>query len=275
MTMDSDWIVFAAYGYAAFLGAALGSFYFALATRISYYFYSPHRKKILGRANRFRAVLFQPSFCMECGTPVKRLYLVPVLGFFFARGRCASCKTSISLWHLLVEVYCMLLLPWLLFQGSGWPLAIVCTLCAGHIIIAMVTDLRHFLLDHENTAVLIILAALKIFLEPEPALPSVLTAVCVLLFFAAAYGIYHWIGRAGLGAGDILFAAAVGGITGFPDSLPVFAAAGALAIVYSWQRMKEGAHEKRDPGPAPFGACLGAAVLLWMILRPVILTLEI
>jgi len=273
--MDSDWMIAAAYGYAAFLGAALGSFYFALATRVSYYFYSKNRKKLPGRANRFRAILFQPSFCMECGSPIKRLHLIPVLGFFLARGRCAHCKKPITAWHVLAEVYCMLLLPWLLFQGTGWPFAIVCTLFAGHIIISMLTDLRHFVLDHENTAVLLILAAAKVFLDSEPAAPSVLTALFVLLFFGSAYAVYQWLGRAGLGAGDILFSTAVGGITGFPDSLPVFGAAGAFAILYSIRRRRESASEAREPAPAPFGACLGAAVLLWLLLKPVILSLEI
>ncbi len=264
MNFDAHtWTVIAAYTYAAFLGASLGSFYFALATRVSYYFYSPQRKRILGRLNRFRAILFQPSFCMSCGAPIRRWHLIPVAGYFLARGRCASCKEAISATHLLAEFYCMLLLPVLLFMGASWPLAITSTLFAGHLMVSMVTDARHFLLDHENTFVLIALASLKVFLDDEPALGHALTGAGVLLFFGAAYLLYRRLGRAGLGAGDILYSAAVGSMTGFPECLPVFGAAGLVAALYSWI-------QSRGSAPAPFGACLGAAALAWLLLRPLL-----
>ncbi len=264
MNLDAQaWTAIAAYTYAAFLGASLGSFYFALATRVSYFFYSPARKKILGRANRFRAILFQPSFCMECGAPIRRLHLIPIAGYFIARGRCAACKKPVSAAHLLAEVYCMLLLPLLLFTGTGWPLAVASTLFAGHLMISMLTDTRHFLLDHENTIVLLALAALKVFQDDAPALNFALTGVGVLIFFGGAYLFYQWLGRAGLGAGDILFSAAVGTMTGFPDCIVVFGCAALLAVIFSWV-------QSRGAGPAPFGACLGAATLAWLLIHPVV-----
>lgn len=265
--MNPDyWVLVAAYTYAAFLGASLGSFYFALATRISYFFYSKERKKIQGRADRFRAVLFRPSFCMSCGAPIRRLHLIPIAGYFLARRRCARCQTPVSASHLLAELYFMLLLPVLLFAGASWPLAITGTLFAGHLVISMVTDARHFLLDHENTFVLLALASLHVFLSDLPALEHAMTGALVLLFFGAAYLFYKHLGRPGLGAGDILFSAAVGLITGFPACLPVFGAAGLLAAVFSWI-------QSRGASPAPFGACLAAATLVWLLAAPLVKSL--
>lgn len=255
-----DWPELLAWIYAGFIGACLGSFYYAVATRVSWFFYSPHRKEITGRANRFKALLFRPSFCMSCRTPIKRLYLIPIAGYFISGGRCKACGEKFSPAHAASELGFAALMFWLLYSGSSWPQALVQVLFCGHLLIAFVTDSRHFLLDHENTGVLIALAAVHVALEPEPVLPALLSAGAVTLFFAGAYVTYRLLKRSGLGAGDILFSGAAALYAGFPGCLPVFGCAGALAAAYSL----------KEKGPAPFGACLAAALGLWTILFPVL-----
>ncbi len=73
-----------------FVGACLGSFLNVVIIRI------PQEKSIL----------FPRSHCPTCKKNIPWYYLIPVLGYFFSRGFCFSCKTKISLEYPLVEFLC-------------------------------------------------------------------------------------------------------------------------------------------------------------------------
>lgn len=38
---------------------------------------------------------FERSHCMYCGRPIAPLYLIPIIGYFFSRGRCHVCQKPI------------------------------------------------------------------------------------------------------------------------------------------------------------------------------------
>lgn len=48
--------------------------------------------------------IFKKSHCNECGETIPRIYLIPIFGYFFARGRC-SCGFSIPIRYLVVEIF--------------------------------------------------------------------------------------------------------------------------------------------------------------------------
>jgi hypothetical protein len=68
-------------------GTAIGSFLNVLILRL------PEGQSILGR-----------SHCTKCGRVLGFWDLVPVLSFAFLGGKCAGCKTSISLRYPVIEL---------------------------------------------------------------------------------------------------------------------------------------------------------------------------
>lgn len=70
-----------------YLGAMLGSFYDLLGYRIM-----GHHK------------LIASSTCDKCGKEIKWIYLVPIFGYIFSRGRCRHCKKTINPAHPIIEV---------------------------------------------------------------------------------------------------------------------------------------------------------------------------
>lgn len=72
---------------AGVLGAAIGSFL----------------NVVIYRVPRHESLLFPPSHCPSCDTPIKARHNVPVVAWLVLRGRCAACRAPISARYPLVE----------------------------------------------------------------------------------------------------------------------------------------------------------------------------
>lgn len=75
------------------LGCILGSFANVLIYRIP--------KRI--------SIIFPNSFCPSCKTPIKYYDNIPIISYFLLKGRCRTCKNSISISYPLIEFFCGLL----------------------------------------------------------------------------------------------------------------------------------------------------------------------
>ena len=78
---------------AAVLGACVGSFVNVVAWRVP----------------RHESVVFPPSHCPSCSTPLGALELVPIVSWVVLRGRCRHCGARISARYPLVELSVALL----------------------------------------------------------------------------------------------------------------------------------------------------------------------
>ena len=70
-----------------FVGACIGSFLNVVAYRMP----------------RGMSVVWKPSHCPRCGSPIRARDNVPVLGWLVLRGKCRDCGESISPRYLIVE----------------------------------------------------------------------------------------------------------------------------------------------------------------------------
>jgi leader peptidase (prepilin peptidase)/N-methyltransferase len=77
----------------ALLGLAIGSFL----------------NVVIYRVPRSESLVSPASHCPSCGTPIRARHNVPLFGWLFLRGRCASCRARISVRYPLVELGCALL----------------------------------------------------------------------------------------------------------------------------------------------------------------------
>lgn len=74
-----------------YFGAIMGSFFYALSLRLS-------------SDNFSLNALFGRSHCPSCKKTIPALFLIPLFGYIFSKGRCAYCNVAISPTYPLMEI---------------------------------------------------------------------------------------------------------------------------------------------------------------------------
>ena len=78
---------------------------------------------IILRIPKEQSIVFPSSHCFNCGKNLKPWHNIPLLSWIFLRGKCAFCKSEISLQYPLVELLSALLFFTLSIKyGSSLPL---------------------------------------------------------------------------------------------------------------------------------------------------------
>ena len=151
--------------------------------------------------------------CAQCGEPLSRLELLPVLGYFIRRGRCRTCGAVVSVRVPAVEVAAVVAFGVLSWQlGPGVRLAIG-TLYACLFVLIFVIDLERHLVLNKVIYPAILAAPFLAWgwgLDPRHALIGGVAAFGALLLVAIVY-------PAGMGLGDVKLGAFVGLIAAWPD----------------------------------------------------------
>jgi leader peptidase (prepilin peptidase)/N-methyltransferase len=212
------------------------------------------------------------SACPLCKTPIAAWQNIPVVSWLMLRGRCASCKTKISVRYPVVELATGLLSAWVAWHfGFGAPAA--CGLLVTWALIALTgIDIDHQLLPDGITLPLMwagLVAAVVI--GPIAGSPIPVSAHDAIIGAAAGY-ISLWLvfhgfrlvtGKEGMGFGDFKLFAALGAWLGWkllPLVILLSAATGAvLGILMIVLRGRD------RSAPMPFGPYLAAAGWLAMM----------
>lgn len=253
-------------GLAFVIGISLGSFFTALASRILYYYYGPGRKLkgwIIPRflSIRWLEILSKPSHCMHCKQQIHGIDLWPLVGFLYNKGRCRKCGTSIGWFTLAGEIYPALLLPFLIWMQTPWPLALLWVLFCGLLYISIATDTNFYLLDHENAIALGLVALGAVWWEHNLQWTylreHIYTCIFVLVLFLLLYLLS---GRRGLGFADIILATIITFSLGMIGSLIAIQVASLFAIVYIYAILRD----RNAPAPLGTGLALG-----WMVALPI------
>lgn len=188
----------------ALLGLVIGSFLNVVISRVP-----------------VQASLSHPgSHCPQCGHGVRKRHNVPLVGWLVLRGRCADCKSSISVRYPLVELMTALLfvavtlrigdlqqlavLPAVLyFTAAGISLAVI-DLDVGRLPNAIVYP------SYPVLAVLLGIAALG----QQDGTALLRAGVGAALLFGIYFAMAAFF-PAGMGAGDVKLAGLVGGVLAF------------------------------------------------------------
>jgi leader peptidase (prepilin peptidase)/N-methyltransferase len=222
---------------------------------------------------RARFTLSTPrSACPSCKAPIKAWQNIPVLSWLLLRGRCASCKTKISVRYPLVELTTGLLSAWVAWHfGFGAPAA--CGLVVTWALIALTgIDIDHQLLPDGITLPLMwagLIAAIIVGPVAGTSIPvsapdSIIGAVSGYVSLWLVFHAFRLItGKEGMGYGDFKLFAAVGAWLGWkllPLVILLSAATGAiLGISMIVLRGRD------RSTPMPFGPYLAAAGWLAMM----------
>ena len=212
------------------------------------------------------------SACPSCKAPIKAWQNIPVVSWLVLRGRCAACKTSISVRYPVVELTTGLLSAWVAWHfGFGAPAA--CALLFTWMLIALTgIDIDHQLLPDNLTLPLLwaglvaSVAVGPVMGYPLPVSPSdaIIGAAAGYLSLWLVFHAFRLItGKEGMGYGDFKLFAALGAWLGWkllPLIILVSAATGAvvgLALIAARGRDRS--------APMPFGPYLAAAGWIAML----------
>jgi len=232
-------------GYAALLGAAVGSFLNVCISRL------PEGESVIAPGSR----------CPICGSRIRWHDNLPVLGWLWLRGRCRDCGGRISPIYPLVEAAGAVIwagsAAWF---GLGWG-ALHAAVFLSLLLAIGVTDARHYLIP-DALSVGGLGAGLGLSLLPDTPDPA-----SAALGAAAGYGVLlavGWLGerifeKPAMGGGDMKMMAMVGAFLGpVKGLLTIFLGALAGAIVFGPVSLRTGKL-------VPFGVflALGAAASLF------------
>jgi leader peptidase (prepilin peptidase)/N-methyltransferase len=204
------------------------------------------------------------SQCPHCKHPLRYHDNIPLISFFFLRGKCRDCGGAISWRYPLVELITALL-ALLLFIKFGLTLKFL----VFFIFIAVLIVITFIDLDHQIIPDILTLPGIPIFflaaifLVKIPwmeALIGLLIGGGVLLAIAFVYELLTK--REGMGGGDIKLLAMIGGFLGWKSLIFVLlfssfsgAIVGITAMIIKKQDMKYA---------VPFGPFLSAAAVAYL-----------
>jgi leader peptidase (prepilin peptidase)/N-methyltransferase len=207
------------------------------------------------------SVVVPPSACPRCGTRIRPYDNVPVLGWFWLRGRCRSCREPISPRYPIVEALTAGVFV-LLLQRYGLTLEflVAAVFFAAMIVVTLIDyDVRIIpdVITLPGTA-LGLLASLFTPLSFWSALGG--AALGFGLFLAIAWGYRRLTGVDGMGGGDIKLASMLGAFLGWPGLLlTIFLASlGGSVVGLSLMLIRKGGRRTA----LPFGTFLAPAALV-------------
>lgn len=206
------------------------------------------------------------SACPKCGHMITALENVPVLSWLALRGKCRSCKASISARYPFVEALTGVLSGILAWHfGFGWALAGALVFTWAMVALTFI-DLDTTLLPDDITLPLVWLGLLlNITGTFVPLTSAVIGAVVGYLSLWSVYwGFKLLTGKEGMGYGDFKLLAAIGAFLGWKVvplvillSSFVGAAIGISMIVFA-------RHKRETPIPfGPYLAIAGVIALIW------------
>jgi len=211
-------------------------------------------------------IVWSRSQCPKCGYLIKGYENIPLLSYLLLKGRCASCKTPISVRYPIVEATTAVLFL-LVAMHFGPNLQTFAALGLTAVLIALTgIDIDHQLLPDDLTFILLwagLFASLfNIFTDP---VSSIIGAMAGYLSLWFVYHLFRVLtGKEGVGYGDFKLLAALGAWIGWqmlPLIILLSSLVGAMVglIMIGLKR-----HKSDQPMPfGPFIALAGWVALMW------------
>jgi leader peptidase (prepilin peptidase)/N-methyltransferase len=168
------------------------------------------------RLPRRESIMLPASHCTSCGRALRWYENVPVVSWLLLRGRCRTCRASISVFYPLVEAAAALMaVVWCLQFGLSW--LFVSRLVFGFaLLVLFVVDLRERILPNVITVPGIVLGVLFSLFGPPgwfDSLVGLLVGGLGLLLIGEGY--YRLRKEEGLGMGDVKMLGMIGAFLGW------------------------------------------------------------
>ncbi len=168
-------------------------------------------------------IVVQGSHCPKCKHALSWYENIPLLSWLALRGRCRSCKTSISIQYPIIEALtgaASCLIVWKFGVGAEGVIGLILTWM---LIAAAGIDFRTTLLPDQFTLPLIWLGLLAsvygVYVDPVSAIWG--AAAGYLSLWSVYWAFKLLTGKEGMGYGDFKLLAALGAFCGWQGLLPI------------------------------------------------------
>lgn len=211
--------------------------------------------------------LSRASACPSCDAPIQWWKLTPGLGWFFANGKCAICKTAISLRYPSVELLTGLVFALIAWRVGSHPVALAWAFFAASLITLTLIDADAMLLPDSIVMPLLwsglLLAAFG--QTPVTLFNSVVGAAAgYMILWCVCEGFRLVTGKVGMGNGDMKLLAVGGAWLGWEPLVAVLLASSVVGAAFGIYQRLSGKIEKGQAFPfGPFLAVAICGVAFW------------
>jgi leader peptidase (prepilin peptidase) / N-methyltransferase len=167
-----------------------------------------------------QTVLWGRSHCPHCDRQIRAWENLPVISWILLGGRCAGCKTRISLQYPIIEI-----MTGLIFGVAAWlygpsPLLVARLLFACAMIVLFMIDLQHRILPNVITVPgTVVGLAFSTVLPPGLRDAIIGAMLCSLALFGMGELVSRVLGKEALGFGDVKMTAMMGAFLGWKLTL--------------------------------------------------------
>ena len=222
---------------AALLGLLVGSFLNVVILRLPQMMEAAWRRECASldgsspaEEERPLSIAWPPSRCNSCQTPIRAWQNIPVISYLLLRGRCAKCKTSISLQYPLVELIASVITTIVIWRFGLSVAGVSAVILSWGLLALAVIDLRTRLLPDDITLPLLWLGLLlntgAVFTDLGS---SVIGAAAGYMSLWLIYHSFKLLtGKEGMGFGDFKLFAVFGAWLGW-QQLPLIILFSSLA----------------------------------------------
>ena len=182
---------------------------------------------VIYRIPNGESIVFPSSKCPSCQTSLKWYHNIPIFSWLFLRGKCGFCKTPISKQYPIVEFLTGVLFALLYVKlGLVWYLPFVALSFAALLALVMI-DFKYMAVPDNVNFVALLFALIQ---------PNFLDAI---MYGAIAAGGLYLIGlfssfiakREAMGGADVIVAATMGALLGFPNFFMALFFSAILAMI--------------------------------------------
>ena len=215
-------------------------------------------------------VVLTPSHCRACQVRLAPWRLIPIVSWFWSRGRCDGCKAAVSPRYPLIETVAAAIGVWAALTGDSLLIMAVTAILGWQLLLIAIVDAEHFWLPDILTWPLGLsgLAAAALISQgpPWPQIIGLVGGGACLWGLAALYKAVR--GRDGLGGGDPFLFAAAGAWVGFMGltSVLLYACVAGFAVVAAKLIVRRAVS---GSDRLPFGTFLAIGVWLTWLCGPV------
>ena len=174
-------------------------------------------------------ISFPPSNCPNCNNRLKWYHNIPIISWLFLKGRCSFCKEKISIRYPIIELINGLIWVGLYYKiGLKWYLPFVALSFSMLLALTMIDFEYYAVPDNLNFAALIFALINPNFLNS--ALDALYAAAG---FFVLGFVVSKLAKKETLGEADIIVAATMAALLGYPAFFIAMFIAALLAIIPS------------------------------------------
>lgn len=218
------------------------------------------------RMPKGQSIVYPPSHCPNCSTPLKWYNLIPILSFIVQRGKCGYCGEKISPQYPIVEFFNGVFYL-MLFYKFGLNLDFIFySIIFSILIIIFFIDLYHQIIPNGLNILILVLGIIYKFLQfilyNKPL--DLINSLLGLIIASGVFLLIIIISKGGMGGGDMKLIGVLGFIIGLKRIvLTIFLSfiIGAIISIFLLLFKIKG---RKDPIPfGPFICLAFMAVVFW------------